>query len=106
MVELVYFEGCPHWHETADHLEVLRQIRGDFEVRFIEVTTPEAADEWRFHGSPSVAINGVDPFSGPADPVGRTCRTYSTDQGVAGSPTRDQLSQVIINASQELPIVE
>jgi hypothetical protein len=60
-VDLMYFEGCPHWRETAGHLEALRQVRGDFDVRLVEVTTPEAADEWRFHGSPSVAINGIEP---------------------------------------------
>jgi hypothetical protein len=98
IVDLMYFEGCPHWHENADHLEALRQVLGDFEVRLIEVTTPEMANEWHFHGSPSVAINGVDPFSDPKDPVGLTCRMYITDQGVAGSPTREQLSQAIINA--------
>jgi hypothetical protein len=101
IIDLMYFEGCPNWRETADHLEALRQVRGDFEVRLIEVTTPEAADEWRFHGSPS-----VDPFSGPDDPVGLSCRTYVTDQGIAGSPTRDQLSRAIVNASRATPNVE
>jgi hypothetical protein len=105
-VDLMYFEGCPHWRETAGHLEALRQVRGDFDVRLVEVTTPEAADEWRFHGSPSVAINGIDPFSGLDNPVGLTCRTYVTDHGVAGSPTREQLSRAIINAAQVLPNVE
>jgi hypothetical protein len=90
IIDLMYFEGCPNWRETADHLEALRQVRGDFEVRLIEVTTPEAADEWRFHGSP----------------VGLSCRTYVTDQGIAGSPTRDQLSRAIVNASRATPNVE
>jgi hypothetical protein len=103
IVDLMYFESCPHWHETADHLEALRQVLRNFEVRLVEVTTPEMANEWRFHGSPSVAINGVDPFSDPAAPVGLTCRTYLTDQGVAGSPTREQLSQALINAREALP---
>ena len=98
IVDLMYFEGCPHWRETADHLEALREVLGDFEIRLVEVTTPEAAIEWHFHGSPSVAINGVDPFSDPEDPAGLTCRTYLTDRGVAGSPTREQLRQAIINA--------
>jgi phosphotransacetylase len=33
-------------------------------------------------------------------------RTYVTDHGVAGSPTREQLSRAIINAAQVLPNVE
>jgi hypothetical protein len=98
IVNLMYFEGCPHWHETADHLDVLRQVLGDFHVRLIEVTTPEAANEWRVHGSPSVTINAVDPASNAKDPVGLTCRMYATDHGVAGSPTREQLSRAIVSA--------
>jgi hypothetical protein len=98
IVDLMYFEGCPHWRETSNHLEALRQVQGGFEVRLVEVTTPELANEWRFHGSPSVTINGVDPFSDSEAPVGLTCRTYMTDLGIAGSPTREQLSQAIFNA--------
>ena len=64
--------------------------------------TSLAANERRFHGSPSVTVKGVDPFSDPENPVGLICRTYINDRGVAGSPTRDQLSRAIINAHYAL----
>ncbi len=98
IIDLMYFNGCPHWRQVLNHLESLRNDPGGFEIRLVEVATPEAADAWHFHGSPSVAINGVDPFSNPQDPVGLTCRTYESDQGMTGSPTREQLRQAIISA--------
>jgi hypothetical protein len=99
-VELLYFEGCPNWRETVAHLESLRQELGNFEVTLVEVTSPEMATNLRFHGSPSVIINGVDPFSDPTDPVGLTCRTYRSNDGFVGSPTREQLRSAIASAAR------
>ena len=57
----------------------------------LDVLVLEEADRVGFRGSPSVLIDGTDPFSDPDAPVGLSCRVYSTPDGLAGSPTLEQL---------------
>lgn len=87
-VELVYFDGCPHW-ETAD--ERLRQVAGEVGARVRHRRVGEGDDLTGFGGSPTVLIDGHDPFPRPGPVDGLSCRLYSTPEGPAGSPTVDQL---------------
>jgi hypothetical protein len=93
-VELQYFEGCPHW-QTAD--DRLRQVAADrnLTVEHHLITTPAEAEEAQFRGSPTILIDGVDPFARGDDPVGLSCRLYQTPDGPAGSPTVTQLEAVL-----------
>ncbi|WP_040493594.1 hypothetical protein, partial [Ilumatobacter nonamiensis] len=59
------------------------------------VDTPEEAERTRFRGSPSILVDGVDPFTDADAPVGLSCRMYQTPDGLAGSPTLDQLREVL-----------
>ncbi len=49
--------------------------------------------------SPTVLIDGVDPFADPDAPVGLSCRVYRTAGGVEGSPTLEQLRLAVTAAS-------
>jgi hypothetical protein len=62
------------------------------------VNTVEQAERWRFRGSPSVLVDGTDPFAEPDSPVGLSCRLYRTPDGVAGSPSVSQLVEVLARA--------
>ncbi|KQS54602.1 alkylmercury lyase [Geodermatophilus sp. Leaf369] len=96
-VALQYLDGCPHW-QVADGrvLEALRLSgRDDTEVDHQLVSTPEEAAAVGFRGSPTLLIDGVDPFADPDAPVGLSCRVYRTDTGLAGSPTVEQLLAVL-----------
>ena len=95
-VQLLYFDECPNW-QLADTLlrEALEALGRPIEVEKVLVSTPEQAEHWSFHGSPSVHIDGEDPFAQPGTPVGLSCRLYRTPQGVGGSPTVDQLVEVL-----------
>jgi hypothetical protein len=45
-----------------------------------------------FRGSPTVLVDGRDPFLDRDSPVGRlACRVDRTEDGLAGAPTVDQL---------------
>jgi hypothetical protein len=93
-VEVLYFEGCPHWQTTADRLTALQAEMG-FELRRQPVATLVEAELRGFRGSPTIRVNGVDPF-GPDDaPIGFACRIYETPEGRAGSPTIEQLRKVL-----------
>jgi hypothetical protein len=95
-ITLQHFEGCPSWETTDRHLQTLiDRLDLDVEVQYQLIETPEAAAEYGFWGSPTVLIDGVDPFADPDAPIGLSCRVYRTDAGFAGSPTVDQLEEAI-----------
>ena len=98
-VELQYFDDCPNWRVTDDYLRMLAGEFADVTVTRRLVNTPEEADRVGFRGSPTILLNGVDPFATESDPVGGlSCRVYQTPDGPAGSPTLDQLRREFIRA--------
>jgi hypothetical protein len=93
-VELLYFEGCPSWRVMDERLGVLG-AEFDFEHQRILVDTPEAAERVAFLGSPTVRIDGEDPFAAPGAAVGLSCRVYSTADGLIGCPTLAELRSAL-----------
>jgi hypothetical protein len=93
-VRLLYFEGCPNWRLADERLRALGAELG-FEVVHEQVETAEEAHARRFRGSPTVLVDGRDPFAREDEPVGLACRIYQTPQGPAGAPTVDQLREVL-----------
>jgi hypothetical protein len=99
-VELLWFPGCPNWRETDGRLRAALALAGsDAEVVLVEVTTPEDAERLRFRGSPTVLVDGRDPFADEAAPVGLSCRVFRTPDGLRGAPTVDQLVGVLRGAA-------
>ena len=101
-ITLQYFDGCPNWKTTDAHLTTLIAEHGvDATLHYQLIDTPEAAIENSFRGSPTVLIDGVDPFAEPDAPVGLSCRIYQTEHGPVGSPTLHQLEDAVaaINTS-------
>lgn len=93
-VTLLYFDGCPSW-QIADHrLQQLEDELG-FSLARQQVDTPEAAERWRFRGSPTILVDGEDVFASGDEPVGLSCRIYATPDGPAGAPTVEQLREVL-----------
>ena len=93
-VSLLYFDGCPKWHEADDRLRQALAITGhvDTTIKYVQVSTPEEAERLQFRGSPTVLVDDADPFAEPNIAVGLACRLYQTeDGGRAGSPTLKQL---------------
>ena len=98
-VTLLYFDGCPSWRTADQRLAALADEFG-FELRHQKVDTPAAAEEWSFRGSPTVLIDGRDPFATGEEPVGLSCRIYQTPDGPAGSPTVAQLRAALTAPSR------
>ncbi len=97
-ITLQYFDGCPNWKDSDAYLEALAAEGLEIVVSRQLISTPEAASEAGFRGSPTVLIDGIDPFSDSETPIGLSCRMYRTDDGYAGSPTLDQLRTAIVAA--------
>jgi len=94
-VSLLYFDDCPNWLKADAHLRALEDEVPGLRVTRHLVDTPEEAERTRFRGSPSILIDGVDPFADPDAPGGLSCRVYQTPAGPAGSPTLDQLRELL-----------
>lgn len=90
-VTLLYFDDCPNWKVADDRLATVARDLPDVIVTRQLVGTPEEAERVRFHGSPSIMVDGVDIFADADAPVGLSCRVYQTPNGPAGSPTVEQL---------------
>ena len=88
-ITLQYFDDCPNWKVAEDRL---RQALADLgrpgqPLLHQRVETPEEAERVGFGGSPTILVDGVDPFADPAGPAGFACRVYGDD----AAPTVDQL---------------
>lgn len=94
-ITLQYFDGCPNWKVADARLRSLKEEGFDLEIVRQLIETPEAAAEAGFRGSPTVLVDGIDPFADPGAPVGLSCRVYRTVEGLAGSPTLDQLRKAV-----------
>ena len=96
-VRLLYFDGCPNWMVARDRLIEAMQAVGENpdEIRLETVETPEEAERLQFLGSPSILIDGSDPFAAPGSPVGLACRMFRADAGMQGAPSTEQLIAAI-----------
>ena len=53
-LEILYFEGCPHYQPALDAVhQVISNLGLEVEVESVEVSSREAAIRLRFPGSPS-----------------------------------------------------
>lgn len=59
------------------------------------VATAEEAEEVGFIGSPTIRVDGRDPFAVGGEQVGLACRIYSTPEGLSGCPTVEQFIEVL-----------
>ena len=92
---LQYFNGCPNWEVLDQRLAEVVNDRSDVRVIRQLVETPEDAVRLGFHGSPTVLVDGIDPFADERTHVGLACRMFRTPAGIAGSPTVEQLREAI-----------
>lgn len=90
-----YFDDCPNWTALVERLRELTVDRDDVTVRLETVETAEQAERVGFVGSPTLLVDGRDPFAEPGRPVGLACRVYRTPEGPAGLPSREQLAGLL-----------
>lgn len=99
-ITLQYFDGCPNWETTARTLGALLAEGWDATVERELIGSYDTAVERGFHGSPTVLIDGVDPFMDRNTPPALACRMYQTETGPAGSPSIEQLRSAIARAEK------
>ena len=96
-VTLLFLPDCPNWRLADERLREALALAGRDDVRVEHrlVATAEQAAAVGFRGSPTVLVNGCDPFADPDAPVGLSCRVYGTATGLTGAATVEQLLAVL-----------
>ncbi|MUN06116.1 thioredoxin family protein [Agromyces luteolus] len=96
-VELLHLADCPNWEQTLRLLREVLDATGHHDVLITaSVIDPgEPAVDTRFAGSPTILVDGTDPFASDQSENAHACRVYVTPDGIAGHPTRAQLEEVI-----------
>ena len=88
-----YTKDCPHVDAAERNVrEALRTTGMDSAIERELVSTPAEASELGFLGSPTILINGTDPFAGPRAQPGLACRLYESGKYV---PDVHQLSEAL-----------
>jgi hypothetical protein len=87
--------GCPHREVFEQRLAQALAGRAVTIVRH-EVDDTGQARRLGLRGSPTLLIDGTDPFAVPGEPVGVWCRLYRLPDGsVDGAPSVDQLQAAL-----------
>ena len=95
-IELLVIPDCPNEAAAA---ELITTAVADTGVRATVTRTiiasQDHAEQRGFTGSPTILLNGSDPFAGPDAPASLSCRLYSTPDGVRGVPDLRHLRQAL-----------
>ncbi|MCP3759690.1 hypothetical protein [Streptomyces sp. TBY4] len=96
-VEVLVIPDCPHSEPAAARVrQVLTELGlDDVEVSTRVITDQVQAERTGFTGSPTLLIDGHDPFTEPGRQAGLACRVYRTPDGFSGLPSPGQLRQAL-----------
>lgn len=102
-IELLYFDGCPAYRNTEEDLRrILAEEGVEAEVKLVEVNSDEEARRLGFPGSPTVRIDGRDPFPVPERGARcLACRVYATPEGMKGTPTAAMIREALGSGDEE-----
>lgn len=117
-IEVLYFDGCPHYEEFLPHLHDLLDMHGiTTEVTLIRIDNDDDAQTHHFLGSPTVRIDGHDIDPDAADhhdetqdtstsPYGMQCRLYRTPTGTTGIPSDQWILDALDHHPNETDITD
>ena len=95
-IELLVVPGCPNEEAAA---ELIRTAVANTGVRatitHTVIASEDQARQRGFIGSPTILLNGSDPFAPPEAPISLACRLYSTLDGLEGVPGLQDLRQAL-----------
>jgi hypothetical protein len=99
-IRFLYFKGCPNVEPALNLLkEVLKEKGIEEEIEIIEVKSEEEAIKYRFLGSPTIQINGLDiERERRNDFPTMGCRIYKTKNGYSGIPPKELIEKAIDEA--------
>ncbi len=94
-ITVLVIEGCPNTEVAEHNLRTAIGLAGrNAAVVVRTITTETEATQLGFAGSPTILVDGEDPFPGDAS-GGLSCRLFTTPDGQMGAPSVDQLVEVL-----------
>jgi hypothetical protein len=91
---------CPNAQVLEGRLAAVLAGRPEVTITRRVITNLAEAARWQMHGSPTLLVNGKDPFAEPGAAAAVACRLYRGDGGrIDGAPTEAALRQVIDQAN-------
>jgi hypothetical protein len=97
-VKVLYFDDCPNWKMARRRLQDALLAAGLADAVDVSYQTVETADEAArvgFRGSPTILVDGRDPWADSGTTGGLSCRIYRTEHGPEGSPSVAQLAEAL-----------
>ena len=101
IVELLVVPDCPHQVESE---ALLRRALADVGLSQVPSVTTVISSEVEaqrrgFVGSPTVLIDGIDPFASAGQPPSLSCRIYQSSDGLSGIPDLRDLRRALKEAA-------
>ena len=95
-IKVLYIEGCPQWQAALRMARSAARMAGaaEVDVLVIEIRDSAQALSLGFAGSPTILVDGRDPFPGTPTPD-LACRTFQTPDGPAPLPDSRALTEAI-----------
>jgi hypothetical protein len=99
-IELLVVPDCPNESRALLALDSAFERVGMSaqSVRVTVITSQDQAQERGFIGSPTILIDGVDPFGVPGRSPAVACRVYATPEGMSGVPPLDDVVTALVLA--------
>jgi hypothetical protein len=94
-IEVLVIDGCPHVDAVLAALRNIADDRDDISVETSVIASVEEAGERSFLGSPTILIDGRDPFPATGSVAGLACRRYRLPGGGYGVPDEFMLRSVL-----------
>jgi hypothetical protein len=96
---LLTVPACPNASVFEERLAAALAGRPGVVVHRREIADERAAAEAGMHGSPTLLINGADPFAPPGQPPSLSCRLYRDAEGRLGpAPSAGALRQALADS--------
>ncbi len=94
--------GCPNVALLEERLaEVISRHPGAVITRRV-LSTEDEAVRWGMRGSPTLLVNGVDPFASPGQRPSLSCRRYPREGSSGdGAPSAEQIRRAIGRAGED-----
>lgn len=95
-ITLLHVADCPNLDLARGRLAAALSGTGVAAAITDRLVTDEAeAARLGFAGSPTILVDGTDPFAAPDLAPSLTCRLYPTCDGLQGAPTVDELVEAL-----------
>lgn len=98
-ITMLSMPGCPHVGLARRRLaQALRRVGVLAPIHEQMVESEADAARWGFVGSPTILVDGRDPFAGPSGVPGLACRLYPSAGGSQGAPSVEALTDALTAA--------